>query len=101
MDLVGVLKTAYSLLRRGISIDAIFSLCHLNQESTTHLFFECNFSFSIIDLILGIKDFLYRPSILQIFGSIEDGHTTTKNAKNFLHLITCILHDILHLERKK
>ncbi|KAI0492375.1 hypothetical protein KFK09_026646 [Dendrobium nobile] len=44
----GGLKTADALRLRHIFVPSICRLCHISDESVSHLFFECNYSFSIL-----------------------------------------------------
>ncbi|KAI0496707.1 hypothetical protein KFK09_023031 [Dendrobium nobile] len=87
MALSGGLKTADSLLARNISVDPICALCHSHAESINHLFFECDYSFTILSkLISNLGFLLLRPSVLQIFEYIKE--TRDKN-KDFYYLLIC------------
>ncbi|PKU81270.1 hypothetical protein MA16_Dca015299 [Dendrobium catenatum] len=87
MAIKGGLKMADSLTMRGIQVDKICALCHCFDETTTHLFFECDYSFSILSILMRNLGFLLlRPNILQIFEYIEDTHHMDKN---FYFLLIC------------
>ncbi|KAL0919520.1 hypothetical protein M5K25_011618 [Dendrobium thyrsiflorum] len=71
--LVGGLKTADALSRRNIHINPICPLCSLELESTNHLFFECQYSYTILlKLIPQASSLLLRPNVLQLFVWLED-----------------------------
>lgn len=62
------LKTADLLLKRGIMVNSNCVLCQDGLESHSHLFFECDFSFRIINsLIPQTQTLLLRPNLLQAF----------------------------------
>ncbi|PKU71829.1 hypothetical protein MA16_Dca008358 [Dendrobium catenatum] len=87
MAISGGLKTADSLLAKGIIVDPNCALCHCYAESVSHLFFECDYSFSIISkLMSNLGYLLFRPNVLQIFEYIKDTHD--KN-KEFYYLLIC------------
>ncbi|XP_028550234.1 uncharacterized protein LOC110098703, partial [Dendrobium catenatum] len=65
--LMGGLKTADALFIRHIQVPATCNLCHSHDESISHLFFECNYSFAILlGIIPGTRNYLLRPSIMQL-----------------------------------
>ncbi|PKU72461.1 hypothetical protein MA16_Dca020548 [Dendrobium catenatum] len=65
LALVDGLKTADALQLRNIMVHGTCSLCHYYNESVSHLFFECSYTFSILTtLFSGMKSFLLRPSIM-------------------------------------
>ncbi|KAI0504504.1 hypothetical protein KFK09_015456 [Dendrobium nobile] len=73
LALVGGLKTAAALLSRHIHVPLRCSLCNTHEEFVSHMFFECPFSFDILKaIILGMKIFLFRPSIMQVFDWLTD-----------------------------
>ncbi|PKU66669.1 hypothetical protein MA16_Dca025137 [Dendrobium catenatum] len=87
MAIMGGLKTADSLAARGISMNDTCALCHSYAETVSHLFFEFDFSFSILsNLMKNLGFLLLRPNILKIFEYIED---MKHKDKNFYFLIIC------------
>ncbi|KAI0491568.1 hypothetical protein KFK09_025828 [Dendrobium nobile] len=67
------LKTADHLLKRGILVNSMCAFCHDYGETHSHLFFECDFSFGIINsLIPQTQNLLLRPNLLQAFEFVED-----------------------------
>ncbi|KAI0507838.1 hypothetical protein KFK09_013966 [Dendrobium nobile] len=64
---VGGLKTSDALRKRNIEVDPKCVFCHCHEESVSHLFFECDYTFSIISKMLpAITSFLLRPNLHQI-----------------------------------
>ncbi|KAL0924454.1 hypothetical protein M5K25_005285 [Dendrobium thyrsiflorum] len=86
---VGGLKTAKALSQRNIHIDPTCPLCNSEQENSTHLFFECHFSFKIIvSLIPQAASHLLRPSVIQLFEWFEEMDSSADMLR--LHkIITC------------
>ncbi|KAL0919502.1 hypothetical protein M5K25_011597 [Dendrobium thyrsiflorum] len=73
LSIAGGLKTADVLLHRNIQVDPRCPLCHSSDESNTHIFFECSYSYSVlVSLISGASDMLLRPTILQLLVWIND-----------------------------
>ncbi|XP_020696586.1 uncharacterized protein LOC110109730 [Dendrobium catenatum] len=67
------LKTADALAIRGIITQNCCCFCHNYPESITHLFFECDFCFSIAKNVLPwLNNWLLRPNLSQLFNSISD-----------------------------
>ncbi|PKU83590.1 hypothetical protein MA16_Dca008277 [Dendrobium catenatum] len=87
MAISGGLKTADALIARGINVDPKCSLCHCYAETVSHLFFECDYSFTILTkLMFNLGFLLLRPNVLRIFEYIKD--TKDKN-KEFYYLLIC------------
>ncbi|XP_020693115.1 uncharacterized protein LOC110107254 [Dendrobium catenatum] len=81
------LKTADNLLKRGILVNPYCTFCQDCRDSHTHLFFECDFSFGILNfLIPQSQTLLLRPNLYQIFDFIED-ISDTKEMLNFFCLL--------------
>ncbi|KAL0920664.1 hypothetical protein M5K25_009817 [Dendrobium thyrsiflorum] len=58
---------------RNIVVNGVSSLCLKCQESCSHIFFECDYSFAVIsELIRGLKNHILRPNIFQNFELITD-----------------------------
>ncbi|KAL0914337.1 hypothetical protein M5K25_014678 [Dendrobium thyrsiflorum] len=100
MALIGKLKCADLLIRRGLQVSASCSFCHTSLKSHFHLFFECDFSFSVLTALLsGLDSFLFRPNILQIFDFLDNVEQFNSLEKNFyFHLVNCIIY---HLWRER
>ncbi|KAI0515995.1 hypothetical protein KFK09_008666 [Dendrobium nobile] len=96
MSLVGGLKTADALISRNILVPAACSLCHDLNETVSHIFFECDYAFHVLTgTISGMKTFLFRPTILQVFEWIKGNFKGKKKVKNFhFILIGCIIYHI-------
>ncbi|PKU62408.1 Putative ribonuclease H protein [Dendrobium catenatum] len=68
LALVGGLKTQDALRSKNIFVPSICSLCHSASETANHLFFECSYSFSLLNSLLrDTRSFLLRPTILNFF----------------------------------
>ncbi|PKU68607.1 Putative ribonuclease H protein [Dendrobium catenatum] len=90
LALVGGIKTAEALHHRNIQVPLTCSLYFSHQETVAHLFFGCQYSFSIIKaLIPGANGFLMEPSLLQILGWLDDDDLRTVEEKAFFSLIIC------------
>ncbi|XP_028551913.1 uncharacterized protein LOC114579943 [Dendrobium catenatum] len=73
LALVGGLKIQDALRHRNIYVPVVCSLCNSISESVNHLFFECTYSFDILNsLIPGTRNFLLRPTILQLFNWMDN-----------------------------
>ncbi|KAI0494111.1 hypothetical protein KFK09_024242 [Dendrobium nobile] len=67
------LKTADILIRRGITVNPLCIFCLMSNESHSHLFFECDYSFKILcALIPQAHSLLLRPNIHQMFHFLDD-----------------------------
>ncbi|KAL0923558.1 hypothetical protein M5K25_007620 [Dendrobium thyrsiflorum] len=85
--LVGGLKTTDALILINIQADPCCSLCHCSDESNSHIFFECSFSFSIlVNIIPCASVLLLKPTILQLLAWINDHEDSIKN---FIFLYVC------------
>ncbi|KAI0503749.1 hypothetical protein KFK09_014690 [Dendrobium nobile] len=90
MAVVGGLKTAYELLKRNISVLSTCGLCYSAPKSTSHLFFECPYSFFVINYFMPTTSgFLLRPNMLQLLDWIETTYYHSRADKKFKLLIAC------------
>ncbi|KAL0914301.1 hypothetical protein M5K25_014637 [Dendrobium thyrsiflorum] len=90
LALVGGLKTAVELSRRNIQVDMDCVFCHNAPESISHLFFDCNFSHTVLcNLIPAASSILLRPNIHQLFDWIAECPTFNEQTKCFYCIITC------------
>ncbi|PKU86740.1 Putative ribonuclease H protein [Dendrobium catenatum] len=100
MALARGLKTADELFIRNIIVPTSCSLCHAYNESVTHLFFECDFTFSVLTAIIpGLKTFLYRPNIMQVFEWIKGKYRGNKRVKHFFYMTVCCV--IYHVWKER
>ncbi|KAL0913383.1 hypothetical protein M5K25_016841 [Dendrobium thyrsiflorum] len=97
LALVGGLKTAVELSRRNIQVDLECVFCHNAPESISHLFFDCNFTHSILcNLIPAASSILLRPNIHQLFDWIAECPIYNEQTKCFYYLITCcVIYSVL------
>ncbi|PKU79643.1 Putative ribonuclease H protein [Dendrobium catenatum] len=67
------LKTADNLFKREIMMNNSCIFCQDSRESHSHLFFECDFSFRIMILLIPqSQTLLFRPNLLQTFEFVEE-----------------------------
>ncbi|XP_020685644.1 uncharacterized protein LOC110101889 [Dendrobium catenatum] len=89
LALVGGLKTSDALLIRNIQIPNVCSLCHVFPESSSHLFFECSYSYEILISIMPVaRQLLLRPSILQLLEWITNDPDTTQHTKKLYSIFS-------------
>ncbi|XP_020688157.1 uncharacterized protein LOC110103692, partial [Dendrobium catenatum] len=68
MAINGKLKCADKLIVRGIPASPICDFCRGHNESHSHLFFSCDFTFSVISSLLpALNCFYFRPNLYQAF----------------------------------
>ncbi|XP_020690503.2 uncharacterized protein LOC110105345 [Dendrobium catenatum] len=94
LALVGGLKTAEALKIRQIHVPLLCNFCLSNAESVSHLFFDCPYSFYILNsLIPGSSCFLLRPSILQMYDWLSDVYGDNSEKLNFYKLtVGCVIY---------
>ncbi|KAH0465191.1 hypothetical protein IEQ34_005294 [Dendrobium chrysotoxum] len=86
------LKTADVLAVRNIFINSICPLCDLEEESISHLFFQCKFTFHALELLLpNVKGFFLRPTLLQLFEFFDEKHKLNSSGKAFCFSVICCL----------
>ncbi|PKU87427.1 Putative ribonuclease H protein [Dendrobium catenatum] len=87
------LKTADNLIQRGIQVNPGCCFCHDCRDSTSHLFFECDFSFKILNrLIPQTQTLLMRPNLNQIFDFMED----IADSQIMLHFYCLLVNTIIY-----
>ncbi|KAL0914051.1 hypothetical protein M5K25_017550 [Dendrobium thyrsiflorum] len=96
----GGLKTVDALARRSIAVaDPVCPLCRSDQETLNHIFFDCNYSFSVITRFLpSFHSFYLRPSLFQAFqhvGSLQEAKVVKRGLLLILNAI------IYHLWRER
>ncbi|KAL0918306.1 hypothetical protein M5K25_010306 [Dendrobium thyrsiflorum] len=94
MALLNGLKTADALLKRNIYIENNnCSLCHDFHDSTTHIFFECDYTYRVLcNLIPIFNCFFLRPNIPQAFEFIADSVSDSKIKNCFLLTLNAIIY---------
>ncbi|KAI0500544.1 hypothetical protein KFK09_018758 [Dendrobium nobile] len=100
MAIIGKLKTADNLIMRGINVNAGCGFCSNHLESHSHIFFECDFSFSILTGLFPYMDTFYlRPNILQTFDFLTNLRSHGRHERNFCYLTLAALVYYLWRER--
>ncbi|PKU81899.1 Putative ribonuclease H protein [Dendrobium catenatum] len=100
MALLDGLKTVDVLAKRNIYLPPECSLCRIEDESTAHCFFQCEFSFSVISTLLpSLNSFLLRPNLHQIFQYFDGVETLKGFEKNFCYFVICCT--LYHLWRER
>ncbi|KAL0916814.1 hypothetical protein M5K25_014354 [Dendrobium thyrsiflorum] len=96
----GGLKTVDILARRNISVpDPVCPLCRSDLESLNHIFFDCNYSFSVITRFLpSFQSFYLRPSLFQAFQHVRNLHEAKVVECGLLLTLNAIIY---HLWRER
>ncbi|KAL0926686.1 hypothetical protein M5K25_002930 [Dendrobium thyrsiflorum] len=96
----GGLKTVDALARRNITVsDPVCPLCLSDMESLKHIFFDCNYSFSVISSFLpSFQSFYLRPSLSQAFQHVSNLHETKVVKRGLLLTLNAIIY---HLWRER
>ncbi|PKU79143.1 hypothetical protein MA16_Dca000487 [Dendrobium catenatum] len=90
MAMLGKLKTADILIQRGIDAYVTCSFCGAGSDCHSHLFFSCDFSFTVIaSLLPPLGSFLFRPNLLQTFEFFEEARDFSIGEKNFCYFTIC------------
>ncbi|KAL0914365.1 hypothetical protein M5K25_014709 [Dendrobium thyrsiflorum] len=96
------LKTADELSRRNILINHTCPLCFNHPESTDHLFFECDYGFTIlVKLMPSLGNFFFRPRLLQLLEYLGDCDFLDKGKQNLYLLTVCCAIYYLWRERNE
>ncbi|XP_020672569.1 uncharacterized protein LOC110092388 [Dendrobium catenatum] len=89
LAVMGGLKTADALIKRNICVPSTCGLCHCFPESTSHLFFECSYSYAVITRLLPLSNgLLIRPSLLHLLEWIGEYYSSNGQLKEFYLLIS-------------
>ncbi|PKU63915.1 hypothetical protein MA16_Dca009899 [Dendrobium catenatum] len=100
MAIVGDLKNADALRVRHIFIPSLCRLCHNYDETATHLFFECSYSFSILTgFFHEMNNFLLRPNIFQVYEWINGKYNGNLKLQNFYKLVVSTIIYFVWIER--
>ncbi|PKU65630.1 hypothetical protein MA16_Dca021519 [Dendrobium catenatum] len=96
MAVIGKLKTADILNSRGMAVPITCSLCQTFPENHNHIFFGCEFSFTILTRMLPeLNCFLLRPTLPQIFEFYEHSVSHNKLEKDLGCLtVSCVIYHI-------
>ncbi|KAL0921833.1 hypothetical protein M5K25_008945 [Dendrobium thyrsiflorum] len=88
------LKTADELSRRNILINHTCPLCFNHPESVDHLFFECDYGFTIlVKLMPSLGNFLFRPRLLQLLEYLGDCDFLDIGKQNlYLFTVCCAIY---------
>ncbi|PKU80301.1 hypothetical protein MA16_Dca005832 [Dendrobium catenatum] len=90
LAILGKLKTADQLLLRGIDAFSHCSFCDGGHDSHSHMFFTCDFSFTVISSLLPqLRSFLLRPNMMQVFGIFDESLDYCSWEKNFCYFTIC------------
>ncbi|PKU76814.1 Putative ribonuclease H protein [Dendrobium catenatum] len=68
MAILGKLKSADLLIRRGLPVSPICNFCSGHPETHSHLFFGCDFTFGVLSKLLPATNAFYlRPNFFQVY----------------------------------
>ncbi|KAI0511714.1 hypothetical protein KFK09_012346 [Dendrobium nobile] len=96
MALIGKLKCADILIRKGINVIADCAFCKSHRESHHHLFFECDFTFTVLVLVLPLfQSFLLRPNLLMAVEFLDSSIIFASFEKNLcFSIMACTVYHI-------
>ncbi|KAI0496569.1 hypothetical protein KFK09_022889 [Dendrobium nobile] len=84
MAILQKLKVADLLIKKSIQVNPVCCLCNNAQEDHNHLFFNCDFTFNVINkLIPELNSFLLKPNLIQVFDYMDNQLLMSKWEKNF------------------
>ncbi|KAL0927368.1 hypothetical protein M5K25_001532 [Dendrobium thyrsiflorum] len=90
LALKGGLKTADVLYKRNIIIEQTCPLCFAQQETTDHILFECDYSYSVLINVIPIMgNFLLRPRLSQLLVFLGDCNFSVKGQYHLYLLTVC------------
>ncbi|KAL0920883.1 hypothetical protein M5K25_007898 [Dendrobium thyrsiflorum] len=96
------LKTADVLSKRNILIEQSCPLCFAQPETTEHLLFECDYSFSVLTkFIPSLGNFLLRPRLAQVLDFLGDCPWLGKDHYNLYLLTVCCASYFIWRERNE
>ncbi|PKU78886.1 hypothetical protein MA16_Dca000230 [Dendrobium catenatum] len=96
------LKSVEVPAKRNIFINLTCPLFEEENESITHLFFQCDFSFQILRILMpDVETFLLRPTLLQFFNFFYEVHWYKSHDKNFSFSMVCYLVYFIWRERNQ
>lgn len=102
MALLGKLKTADNLIFKGIQVNAGCNFCSGHLESHSHIFFECDYLFSILTgLFPCMNTFYLRPNIMQTFDFLSNTRSHGKNECNFCYITVAAMVYFIWRERNR
>ncbi|XP_028548818.1 uncharacterized protein LOC114579172 [Dendrobium catenatum] len=90
LAVLGGLKTAEALAIRNIMVCRECSLCSVGEDNTSHIFFQCDYTFKIVSHLLpALNKFLLMPTMIQCFDFFNDHPGISTTHKNFCFLVLC------------
>ncbi|KAL0918064.1 hypothetical protein M5K25_010052 [Dendrobium thyrsiflorum] len=96
------LKCADILIYRGIPVPPLCGFCIGNNETHSHLFFECDFSFTVITKLFPVLNCFYlRPNLSQTFDFFYNSQHYNALEKNFCFITISATVYFIWRERNK
>ncbi|PKU60898.1 Putative ribonuclease H protein [Dendrobium catenatum] len=81
------LKTADLLILKGIPVVSSCSFCDATWENHAHLYFECDFTFSLLSALLpSLRNFYLRPNLHQVYDFLGSMRHFSSLELNFCYL---------------
>ncbi|PKU87667.1 hypothetical protein MA16_Dca009839 [Dendrobium catenatum] len=100
MAIKQILKMADILNIRGIPVNPNCSFCLGNSETHSHVYFECDYSFSLLIALFPVMvKFYLRPNLVQTYDFFESHRNYSRAEKNFCYLTVAVL--VYHLWRER
>ncbi|PKU62559.1 Putative ribonuclease H protein [Dendrobium catenatum] len=102
MAILGKLKCADSLIRRGLQVNPVCNFCSGLPETHSHLFFWCDFSFGVLTKLLpAANNFFLRPNLFQVYDFMWNHANLAVLEKKFVSLAISAIVYFLWRERNQ
>ncbi|PKU70783.1 hypothetical protein MA16_Dca012536 [Dendrobium catenatum] len=102
MTILGKLKSADSLIRRGLPVSPICNFCSGHLETHSHLFFGCDFTFGVLSKLLPATNAFYlRPNLFQVHDFMWNNANLAVLEKNLASLAISAIVYFLWRERNQ
>ncbi|PKU85081.1 hypothetical protein MA16_Dca018195 [Dendrobium catenatum] len=102
MAILGKLKCADSLIRRGLQVNPLCNFCSGHSETHSHLFFGCDFTFGVLTKLLPATNAYYlRPNLFQVYDFMWNNANLAVLEKKFASLAISSIVYFLWRERNQ
>ncbi|XP_020693114.1 uncharacterized protein LOC110107253 [Dendrobium catenatum] len=102
MAILGKLKCADSLIRRGLQVNPLCNFCSGHSETHSHLFFGCDFTFGVLAKLMPATNAFYlRPNLFQVYDFMWNNANLAVLEKKFASLAISAIVYFLWRERNQ